>query len=71
MYYAEHGEYTDDKTALMVDGTGNKYFTDYTVDSADASGFVATTTGRDDAEGITVTMTYTNDTGAVITYEGL
>jgi len=71
VYYAEHATYTQSKTALMVDGTGNKYFTDYTVTSADENGFVATTTGRGDADGITVKMEYTNSGGADITYQGL
>jgi len=43
VYYAEHNEYTSDKSVLGVDTEGNKYFTDYTINSADADGFEAQT----------------------------
>ena len=73
VYYAEHNTYTDDEAALGVETTGNKYFKDFTIESADANGFKATTIGEagGDAEGIKVKMEYTNDGGAVITYEGI
>ena len=71
VYYAEHNTYTTTKADIGVDPTGNKYFTDYTVDSADANGFTAHTSGIGDAAGITVTMTYTNAAGATISYSGL
>ncbi|MCM8827803.1 MAG: prepilin-type N-terminal cleavage/methylation domain-containing protein, partial [Candidatus Omnitrophica bacterium] len=45
VYYAENNTYTTTKTNLNVETTGNKYFTDYTVSSADANGFTATTSG--------------------------
>ncbi len=68
-YYAEHGSYTT--TLPEVSTVGNKYFTSFTVNSADANGFTASTTGTGDAAGITVYMTYTNAAGAAITYGGL
>ncbi|MCX7704832.1 MAG: prepilin-type N-terminal cleavage/methylation domain-containing protein [bacterium] len=71
IYYAEHNVYTTNKTVLGVDTAGNKYFTDYTVSSADANGFTASTTGTGTAAGVTVTMTYTNAAGATISYSGL
>jgi len=71
VYYAEHSTYTTNKANLGVEAVGNKYFTDYTVSSADDNGFTATTTGTGDATGITVTMTYTNAAGATISYSGL
>jgi len=72
VYYAEHNTYTDDEAALGVETTGNKYFKDFTVTSDDLeTGFIATTDGEGDADGITVTMTYTNASGAVITYSGI
>ena len=71
VYYAENNTYTTTKTNLNVETTGNKYFTDYTVSSADANGFTATTSGTGTAAGVTVTMTYTNAAGATISYSGL
>ncbi|MCM8821227.1 MAG: prepilin-type N-terminal cleavage/methylation domain-containing protein [Candidatus Omnitrophica bacterium] len=71
IYYAENNTYTTTKTNLGVDTLGNKYFTDYTVSSADANGFTATTSGTGAAAGVTVTMTYTNAAGATISYSGL
>ncbi len=71
IYYAEHNTYTTTKSELGVDTIGNKYFTDYTISSADANGFVASTTGTGGAAGVTVTMTYTNAAGATISYSGL
>ncbi|HOL66746.1 MAG TPA: prepilin-type N-terminal cleavage/methylation domain-containing protein [bacterium] len=68
-YYAEHGTYTTSITDVST--TGNKYFTSFTVDSADGNGFTAHTTGTGDADGITVYMSYTNTSGAAITYGGL
>jgi len=69
VYYAEHNTYTTTKADIGVDPTGNKYFTDYTVSSADDNGFTATTTYTDtDGKKITVTMTYTNAAGANIEY---
>jgi prepilin-type N-terminal cleavage/methylation domain-containing protein len=57
IYYAEHGKYTDDKTKLGVDTTGNKYFKDYTVTlTGGGTGFTASTTGTGEAAGITVTI---------------
>ncbi|MCM8756991.1 MAG: hypothetical protein NC823_00740 [Candidatus Omnitrophica bacterium] len=69
VYYAEHNTYTT--TITDVSTTGNKYFTSFSVDSANANGFTASTTGTGDAAGITVYMTYTNTSGAAITYGGL
>ncbi|MCM8825077.1 MAG: prepilin-type N-terminal cleavage/methylation domain-containing protein, partial [Candidatus Omnitrophica bacterium] len=71
IYYAENNTYTTTKANLGVDTIGNKYFTDYTVNSADANGFTASTTGTGAADGVTVTMIYTNAAGATITYSGL
>ncbi len=71
IYYAENNAYTSTKSALGVDTAGNKYFTDYSITSADASGFTATTSGTGSASGVTVTMTYTNAAGATISYSGL
>ncbi len=71
VYYAENNTYTTSKTALNVTTEGNKYFTDYTISSADANGFTASTTGTGGAAGVTVTMTYTNAAGATISYSGL
>ncbi len=71
IYYAEHNTYTTTKSELGVDTIGNKYFTDYTISSADANGFTASTTGTGGAAGVTVTMTYTNAAGATISYSGL
>ncbi len=71
VYYAENNTYTTDKDDLDVEVAGNKYFTDYTVSSADANGFTATTSGTGGAAGVTVTMTYTNAAGATISYSGL
>jgi len=75
VYFAEHNTFATetDKAALGVETTGNKYFKDFTIESADANGFKATTIGEagGDAEGIKVKMEYTNDGGAVITYEGI
>ncbi|MCM8817593.1 MAG: hypothetical protein NC913_08830 [Candidatus Omnitrophica bacterium] len=71
VYYAENNTYTTNKNSLNVEATGNKYFTDYTISSADANGFVASTTGSGTAAGVTVTMTYTNAAGATISYSGL
>ena len=68
VYYSEHGVYTDDKTKLGVDTTGNKYFTDYTVTlSGGGTGFTASTTGTGDADGITVTI----DQDGNLTYSGI
>jgi len=68
VYYSEHGRYTDDKTKLGIDTTGNKYFTDYTVTlSGGGTGFTATTTGTGDAAGITVTI----DQDGNLTYSGI
>jgi len=67
VYYAEHNTYTSDKDALGVDASGNKYFTDYTITSADENGFTAQTTGTGDAEGITVTI----DQDGNLTYSGI
>jgi type IV pilus assembly protein PilE len=68
IYYAEHGVYTDDKTKLGVDTTGNKYFKDYTVTlSGGGTGFTASTTGTGDAAGITVTI----DQDGNLTYSGI
>ena len=47
VYYAEHNEYTSDKSVLGVNTEGNKYFTDYTINSADEDGFEAQTDGPD------------------------
>ncbi|MCX7917346.1 MAG: prepilin-type N-terminal cleavage/methylation domain-containing protein [bacterium] len=68
VYYAEFGKYTDDKTKLGIDTTGNKYFKDYTITlTGGGSGFTASTTGTGDAAGITVTI----DQDGNITYSGL
>jgi len=68
IYYAEHGRYTDDKTKLGVDTTGNKYFKDYTITlTGGGTGFTATTTGTGDAAGITVTI----DQDGNLTYSGI
>jgi prepilin-type N-terminal cleavage/methylation domain-containing protein len=68
VYYSENGKYTDDKTKLSVDTTGNKYFVDYTVTlTGGGTGFIATTTGTGAAEGITVTI----DQDGNLTYEGI
>jgi prepilin-type N-terminal cleavage/methylation domain-containing protein len=68
VYYSEHGVYTDDKTKLGVDTTGNKYFKDYTVTlTGGGTGFIATTTGTGDAVGITVTI----DQDGNLTYSGI
>ena len=68
IYYAEHGVYTDDKTKLGIDTTGNKYFTDYTVTlSGGGTGFTASTTGTGDATGITVTI----DQDGNLSYSGI
>ncbi|MCM8804929.1 MAG: prepilin-type N-terminal cleavage/methylation domain-containing protein, partial [Candidatus Omnitrophica bacterium] len=46
VYFAEHNTYTNDKTKLGIDTTGNKYFTDYTITlTGGGTGFTATTTG--------------------------
>ena len=71
IYYAENNTYTTNKTALGIDTVGNKYFTDYTISTADANGFTASTTGTGAAADVTVTMTYTNAGGATISYSGL
>ena len=71
VYYAEHNTYTTDKADLGIDTVGNKYFTDYTISTADANGFTASTEGTGAAAGVTVTMTYTNAGGATIEYSGL
>ncbi|MGC8976556.1 MAG: type IV pilin protein [Candidatus Ratteibacteria bacterium] len=68
VYYSEHGRYTDDKTKLGVDTTGNKYFIDYTVTlTGGGTGFTASTTGTGDAAGITVTI----DQDGNLTYSGI
>ena len=68
VYYSEHGKYTDDKTKLGIDTTGNKYFKEYTVTlTGGGTGFRASTTGTGDAEGITVTI----DQDGNLTYEGI
>ncbi|MCM8771614.1 MAG: hypothetical protein NC922_00850 [Candidatus Omnitrophica bacterium] len=68
VYYAEHGKYTDDKTKLAVDTSGNKYFKDYTITlTGGGTGFVATTTGEGDAAGITVSI----DQDGNLTYSGI
>ncbi len=68
VYYAEHGRYTDDKTKLGIDTTGNKYFIDYTVElTGGGTGFTASTTGTGDAAGITVTI----DQDGNLTYSGI
>jgi len=67
IYYSEHGTYTTDKDALGIDVTGNKYFTDYTILSADENGFTAQTTGTGDAQGITITI----DQDGNLTYSGI
>jgi len=68
VYYSEHGRYTDDKTQLGIDTTGNKYFKDYTVTlSGGGTGFTASTTGTGDATGITVTI----DQDGNLTYSGI
>ena len=71
VYYAENSAYTTTQANLNVDATGNKYFTAYTVSSADSAGFTATSSGTGGAAGVTVTMTYTNAAGSSITYSGL
>jgi len=71
IYFAEHNTYTTDGNSLGVDTIGNKYFTNYSISSADANGFIASTTGTGGASGVTVTMTYTNAAGATISYSGL
>ena len=73
VYYAEFFTFTTSAAALNVSGVGNKYFTDYTVSTADAAGFAASTDGSGDAAGITVSMDYTNAVpgGATISYAGL
>jgi type IV pilus assembly protein PilE len=71
VYYAENNTYTTSKPNLNVEATGNKYFTDYSISTADANGFTASTTGTGAAAGVTVTMTYTNAGGATISYSGL
>ncbi len=58
VHYAEKNGYTIDKDLIGVDGSGNKYFTDYTVELI-PGGFLANTTG----DGITVTMQYTGGGG--------
>jgi prepilin-type N-terminal cleavage/methylation domain-containing protein len=68
VYYSEHGKYTDDKTKLGIDTTGNKYFKEYTVElTGGGTGFRASTTGTGEAEGITVTI----DQDGILTYEGI
>ena len=67
IYYSEHGKYTTDKNALGIDTSGNKYFKDYTIISADENGFVAETKGTGDAEGITVKI----DQDGNLTYSGI
>jgi len=68
VYYAEHGVYTDDKTKLGIDTTGNKYFKDYTITlTGGGTGFTATTTGIGDAAGITVTI----DQDGNLSYSGI
>ncbi|MCM8807492.1 MAG: prepilin-type N-terminal cleavage/methylation domain-containing protein, partial [Candidatus Omnitrophica bacterium] len=68
VYYAEHGKYTDDKTKLGIDTTGNKYFKDYTITlTGGGTGFIATTTGEGDAAGITVSI----DQDGNLTYSGI
>jgi len=72
VYYAEHNTYTTDKADLGIDTVGNKYFKDYSISTDDATkGFTASTEGTGAAAGVTVTMTYTNDGGATISYLGL
>ena len=73
VYYAEYNTFCDDESALLVDATGNKYFTTFTLSGVSASGFTASTSGAGDASGITVTMEYNNAVpgGATISYSGL
>lgn len=70
-YYSEHGRYTIDKNAMGIDLSGNKYFRDFVLQSADENGFVARTTGNGLCQGVEVTMEYTNVAGATISYSGL
>ncbi len=71
IYYAEHNEYTDDKTDLNLETFDNKYFdwADVTLSSVTATTFTATAAGREDsaADGISVSINQTGD----ITYSGL
>ena len=73
VYYAEYDTFCDTPATLLVDATGNKYFTTFTLSGVSASGFTASTSGAGDASGITVTMEYDNTTpgGATISYSGL
>jgi len=48
VYYSQHKTYTDDKAELGIDTTGNKYFTDYTLEDVTATTFTATTTSDED-----------------------
>jgi len=71
IYYAEHNEYTADKTDLNLETFDNKYFdwADVTLSSVTATTFTATAAGREDsaADGISVSINQTGD----ITYSGL
>ena len=71
LYYAENTTYTSNNANLVVDPTGNKYFTSYTLSGVSAAGFTAATSGTGSVSGVTVTMTYTNAGGATISYSGL
>ncbi|MFA5644943.1 MAG: prepilin-type N-terminal cleavage/methylation domain-containing protein [Candidatus Ratteibacteria bacterium] len=71
VYYAEHNTYTDDQILIGVTTEGNKYFPSYTVSAFGDEGFTAATEGTGGADGITVTMEYTNLAGATISYDGL
>ena len=72
VYYAENNTYTDSNGDLNVDTTGNKYFTSYSLSGVSAAGWQATTTSTiGAANGVTVTMDYTNAAGATVAYSGL
>jgi len=71
VYFSEHGTYAQNKSDLMIDLVGQKYFTDYAVLSADKTGFTAETRGWKDAAGIVVRMDYTRPGGARFTLSGL
>jgi len=72
VYYAENNTYTPTSGDLNVDTTGNKYFTAYSLSSVGATGWTATTTSSiGAADGVTVSMVYTNAAGATISYLGL
>lgn len=77
VYYAEWGYYTNDGggshskgVALDVDSSQNKYFVNWQVTAANATGWTATTTGQDAAAGLSLTIVATNTGTPTLTESG-